>query len=281
MNADSTGAVAAWLARRVLGGAAVLAVSSGLLALALQGIPGGSGQAPGAWWLQFWRGVLAGDLGPSYRGLPVLDLVSRGARTTLPMLGVALLGSLLAAGALAALPGRLGRGARALAGGLSLIPGFLLAYLLLVLMGVPPHGPARFVAGAFVLGLADGTLAELTGVLRRHLDALADRGFVHSARIRGLPMLLQIAPHLALPVAQAVASRASFLLGGVLVLEIQGLGLIGYHAAVEPDLTLLVAIAVLITACVAAVQLAVDGLRVLVDPRVRKERRRLRRVGPT
>jgi ABC-type dipeptide/oligopeptide/nickel transport system permease component len=57
------------------------------------------------------------------------------------------------------------------------------------------------------------------------------------------------------------------------VLGIQGIGLIGYQAAVQPDFPLLIAITVFATALVAGMHLVVDVLRVVVDPRVRKDRR--------
>jgi len=69
----------------------------------------------------------------------------------------------------------------------------------------------------------------------------------------------------------------AFLVGGVLILEmvlgIQGIGLMGYNAAIKPDFQLLIAITVFATALVAAAHLGVDVLRTLVDPRARKERR--------
>jgi ABC-type dipeptide/oligopeptide/nickel transport system permease component len=64
-----------------------------------------------------------------------------------------------------------------------------------------------------------------------------------------------------------------------MVLGIQGLGLIGYRAADTADLPLLVAITVFVTALVAGTSLLVDVLRVLVDPRVRKDRRSVARDG--
>ena len=85
--------------------------------------------------------------------------------------------------------------------------------------------------------------------------------------------------------AQLAAAKTTFLIGGVLILEkvlgIQGIGLMGYQAAVQPDFQLLIAITVLATGLVAGMHLGVDVLRVVVDPRVRKERRAPARVGAT
>ena len=90
-------------------------------------------------------------------------------------------------------------------------------------------------------------------------------------------MSFRLAPHIALPAAQLAAGKMTFPVGGVLILEkvlgIQGIGLMGYQAAVQPDFPLLIAITVFATALVAAAHLGVDVLRIVVDPRVRKDRR--------
>jgi len=277
----------AYLARRATGLAAVVGVSSALLGALLLFAPGSpvAEQGLAAWLGGFWRGVFAGDLGPSYRGIPVLDLVGRGAATTLPIVGFALLLSLTGAlGIVLGLGDRvaaLSRPLRLGLHGLSLVPVFLLGYVALVVFGVPPDGPRRWWAAVFILAVGDGTLSDVILGLDAERRRLVEQDFVHSMRLRGLPLVRRLAPHLALPLAQLLAARLVFLLSGVLVLEmvlgIQGLGLMGYRAAVKADFTLLVAIAVGLTGLVAAVQLGVDALRVAVDPRVRKDSRQTAR----
>ena len=92
--------------------------------------------------LEFWRRVFSLDLGPSFRGIAIEELVLRGAATSLPVvfcalvlsLGVSLLLAFLLSGRFAA-PGRLVR--MAVHAG-SLLPVFLLGYLALIVFAVPP-----------------------------------------------------------------------------------------------------------------------------------------------
>ena len=275
--------------RRAGGFVAVVVASSAVFGGLLWAAPGSSGlgEADGfaEWLLGFWVGAAHGDLGTSYRGLPVAAMVWQGATRSLPILAGALVTSLGTGLILALLlPRRTGRWPRALRSGLhafSLLPVFLLGYLALVVFAVPPDGAGRALAAVLVLALGDGTLTDVVLGLDAEVEALRERDFVHSARLRGLPLALRLVPHIALPLARLAASKMAFLLGGILVLEmvlgIQGLGLMGYRAATRPDFPLLIAIAVFSTALVAGTHLAVDLLRIAVDPRARKERRQTTR----
>lgn len=244
----------------------------------------GAGSFP-AWVISFWKGVATGDLGRSYRGVPVHEMVWRGALRSLPLIGAALLLS-LGSGLVLVLVlgdrlGAMGRVLRTLAHAFSLCPVFLLGYLGLVLFAVPPEGPRQSLAAIVILAVGDGMLSDVLLGLDSEIRRLRARDFVQSARLRGTSVWRHFVPHLALPVAQIGASRTAWLIGGVLVLEmvlgIQGLGLIGYRAADTADLPLLVAMTVFVTALVAGAALLVDVLRVLVDPRVRKDRRSVAR----
>jgi ABC-type dipeptide/oligopeptide/nickel transport system permease component len=236
------------------------------------------------WVGEFWFGALSGDMGRSYRGYPVDEMVLRGAGRTLPLIAAAVALSLLVSVGLVYLRRRdstggswIGRALVGLVGAVSPTPVFLLAYLALVLLAVPPEGPGLWAAAIGVLALGDGMLGDMSRGLDAEVRRLLDLDFVHSARLRGFPLWRRLLPHLLLPTAQLVADRGAYLVGGILVLEmvlgIQGLGLIGYRAAQHADFPLLIAITVFITAVVAGMQLGVDLLRVGVDPRVRKDRR--------
>jgi peptide/nickel transport system permease protein len=286
--------IAALLLRRALVLAGVVFVSSAVFGALLWFTPGSSGIREQAdsfagWVLVFWKGVFTWDLGPSYRGIPVVELVARGAARSLPIIGAALLVSLGTGLGLALLLGEqvrgLGRLARGAVHACSLVPVFLLGYLALVVFAVPPEGPMQTLAAIFILALGDGMLTDVVLGLDAELERLRDRDFVHSVRLRGGPAWLRLLPHIALPLAQLAAAKTTFLIGGVLILEkvlgIQGIGLMGYQAAVQPDFQLLIAITVLATGLVAGMHLGVDVLRVVVDPRVRKERRAPARVGAT
>ncbi len=269
--------------RRAAGFLAVVVASSAVFGGLLQAAPGAVGVDGGfvGWLIGFWGGVLHGDLGTSYRGLPIARMVLEGAALSLPILAGSLIASLGTGLALALLlprgAGRLPRLLRSALHAVSLVPVFLLGYLALVIFAVPPDGAARALAAVVILALGDGTLTDVVLGLDAEVEALRSRDFVHSARLRGLPLAVRLVPHVALPLARLAASKMAFLLGGILVLEmvlgIQGLGLMGYRAATRPDFALLLAIAVFCTALVAAAHLAVDLLRIAVDPRARKDRR--------
>ncbi len=274
------------LAGRALALAGVVFVSSIVFAALLWFTPGSSAleaqaESFAGWIAWFWAGVATWDLGPSYRGIGVVDLVAKGAMKTLPIVAAALAVSLGTGLALALLLGdRLrgaGRAARVAIHATSLVPVFLLGYLALVVFAVPPEGAAQTLAAILILALGDGMLTDVVLVLDAEIRDLRDRDFVQSVRLRGGNVALRLAPHVALPAAQLAAGKMTFLIGGVLILEkvlgIQGIGLMGYQAAVQPDFVLLIAITVFATALVAAAHLGVDVLRVAVDPRVRKDRR--------
>jgi peptide/nickel transport system permease protein len=280
--------IAMLLARRAALLAGVVFASSLVFGALLWFTPGSSAIRDQAdtfagWLFAFWKGVLTWDLGPSYRGIPVADLVARGAARSLPIIFAALLLSLGTGLALALLLGdrsrAMGRAARVAVHAGSLVPVFLLGYLGVVVLAVPPEGSALTLAAVCILALGDGMLTDVVLALDAELERLRDRDFVHSMRLRGVRSWLRLMPHIALPLAQLAAAKMTFLIGGVLILEkvlgIQGIGLMGYQAAVQPDFQLLIAITVLATAVVAATHLGVDVLRAFVDPRVRKERRDL------
>lgn len=272
--------------RRAGGFAAVVVGSSAVFGGLLWATPGSAGRLGGAdsfgsWLVGFWVGVATGDLGTSYRGLPIADMVLRGAWRSLPILAGALAVS-LGTGLLVALllprtASRVPRVVRALLHAVSLVPVFLLGYLALVVFAVPPDGAARTLAAVLILAAGDGTLTDVVLALDAEVESLRERDWVHSARLRGLRLAVRLVPHIALPLVRLAASKMAFLLGGILVLEmvlgIQGLGLMGYRAATRPDFPLLLAIAVFSTAVVAGTHLGVDLLRIAVDPRARKDRR--------
>ncbi len=289
------GATLSVLGRRAAVLAGVVFASSAVFGALLWFTPGSSSihaeaDSFAGWLFGFWRGVLAWDLGPSYRGIPVTELVARGAATTLPIVLAALSLSLGAGLVLALVVGDRLRGAgrllRSLVHALSVMPVFLLGYLALVVFAVPPEGPVQVLAAVVVLATGDGMLSDVVLALDAEVTELRDRDFVHSVRLRGGSVAQRLVPHIALPMAQLAAGKTTFLIGGVLILEkvlgIQGIGLMGYQAATKPDFVLLIAITVAATAFVGAVHLGVDILRTVVDPRVRKERRAASRaVGGT
>jgi len=269
------------VARRVAGFVGVVLTSSLVFGALVWWAPGsarGQGQDFFSWMLSFWRGALCLELGASFRGTPIEELVLRGSITSLPVVFGALLLSLLVSLLLAfVLPVRLqsmGRVVRIAVHGASLLPVFLLGYLGLIVFAVPPEGWIPALAAIGILALGDGMLSDTLLQVDAEVESLRERDFVQSAKLRGVPMFRYLLPHLALPLAQTAANKMAFLLGGIVVIEkvlgIQGIGWIGYRAAKEGDFLLLLTITVFITALVALGYLLLDGLRFLVDPRVRR-----------
>jgi len=267
------------VARRVAGFASVVIGSSlvfGAMVWCAPGWPRPEGEETYlSWMLGFWRGALTLDLGPSFRGIAIEELVLRGAANSLPIvfgalglsLGSALIASFLLSGRLQAM----GRIFRIAVHAGSLLPVFLLGYLALIVFAVPPDGWIPVCAAVLILALGDGMMSDVLLQVDAELSALRERDFVHSATLRGIPMFRHMLPHLALPLAQAAASKMAFLLGGIVVLEkvlgIQGIGWIGYRAAQAGDFRLLLAITVFITGLVALGYLLLDMLRFVIDPR--------------
>ncbi|HCP46760.1 MAG TPA: hypothetical protein DIU15_12000 [Deltaproteobacteria bacterium] len=227
------------------------------------------------WLLSFWLGLIQFDLGPSYRGIPVDQLLVKGAIKSLPLIVLSMIlsvgGSLLAVAIMGTRASSSFPLVRTAIHSISLVPVFLLGYLAVVLFAVPPDGVFQALAAIAILAVGDGMLTDIFLGIDDEVDQLLDRDFVHSARLRGVPVGPTLARHLALPLAQIAADKMAYVVGGVLVIEkvlgIQGIGWMGYRAATHHDFLLLLAITVAVTSLVAASQLGVDLVRLATDPR--------------
>lgn len=270
------------VARRVSGFLGVVFGSSVVFGFLVWWAPGSAREDGGhflAWIFSFWIRLLRGELGPSFRGIGIGDLVLQGAGISLPLvfgaLTLSLSGALVAAFALR--DGRHHRTGRLVRTGihaLSLLPVFLLGYIALIVFAIPPDGWLPTLSAVIILAVGDGMFSDVVLRVEAEVQALRAREFVHSAALRGVPMFRNLLPHLALPLVEAAASRMAFLLGGIVVLEkvlgIPGIGWIGYRAAQEGDFILLLTITVFITALVAMGYFLLDIVRLVVDPRVRR-----------
>jgi len=230
------------------------------------------------WIASFWLRLLHADLGPSFRGIAIEELVLEGAAISLPLvfcaLALSLTGALAVSFVLHERRPLTGRVLRTTVHALSLTPVFLLGYIAVIVFAVPPGGWLPMLAAVLILALGDGMFSDVVLRVEVELTTLRSRDFVHSAALRGVPMFRNLLPHLALPLVEAAASRMAFLLGGIVILEkvlgIPGLGWIGYRAAQEGDFVLLLTITVFITALVAVGYLCLEMLRLSIDPRLRR-----------
>ena len=237
--------------------------------------------------------LLKGDFGPSYRfrDQSVNDLLA-GALPysltlgTLAMLLAATLG--IAAGSLAAMKrdSLLDR----VVTGLSLtgisIPVFVVAPLLILLFAVHLNwlpagfsgstGAPRYVLPVIALALPQ--IAYIARLTRAGLIDVLSSGFIRAARAQGIGTASLLRHHALKPALLPVLSYlgpavAGILTGSVVIEEIFGIPGVGRYfvnGALNRDYTLVLAIVILYATLVIAMNLVVDILYGVVDPRVRR-----------
>lgn len=231
---------------------------------------------------------LTGDFGYSLQaGVPVRDMIAANLAPTLWLAGLAFLTAAILAGALAALSG-LARFAwlRALiqaAPGLFVsIPTFWLGIVLiqtfsfqLRLVPVIGAGPWQGLILP-VATLAVPICAPLAQILIRNMDAVAAQPFVMVARAKGASRWRVLRAHVArnalLPTLTIAGILFGELLAGAVVTEtvfgLNGLGRLTQQAVANQDVAVLQAIVVLSAGAFVLINLAVDLIYPLLDPRL-------------
>jgi oligopeptide transport system permease protein len=243
-----------------------------------------------ALWADTLGQVLRGDLGPSLkmRDFSVNEILAQG----LP--GSALLGALaLALALLAGIPAGVIAAARK--GGVAdravmavatlglALPGFVVAALLLVpfafgLGWLPAAGwgsPRHLVLPA--VALAAPTAAAIARLVRAGMIDQLSRDYVRTARAKGLSptrvLFVHALPPALLPVVAYLAPAAAAVLTGSLVIEaifaIPGVGSHFVQAALNRDYPLAMGAVLLYTLVVSVLNVAVDAVMTVLDPRVR------------
>jgi ABC-type dipeptide/oligopeptide/nickel transport system permease component len=249
----------------------------------------GLDRAPLVQWADTLGQVLRGDLGPSLkmRDFSVNEVLGQGLPRSALLGLVALLLALLAgipAGVLAA--ARRGTADRAIMAvavlGLAL-PNFILAALLLIpfsfgLGWLPAagSGSARHLVLPAV-ALAAPIAATIARLVRTGMIDQLSRDFVRTARAKGLSparvLFVHALPPALLPVVAYLAPAAAAVLTGSLVIEaifaIPGMGSHFVQAALSRDYPLAMGAVLLYTLIVSTLNVAVDGLLTVLDPRVK------------
>jgi ABC-type dipeptide/oligopeptide/nickel transport system permease component len=231
--------------------------------------------------VQFWGGLFRGDVGQTYGGDDVIEVVLSGARHTLPIVFGTLLVSvtlaLLITAILAWLPFPSLRGAiKTSLLLLSITPVFILAFVLQSqgVLNIGTVTPMILLACVAALTVGDSNLGEMLLQFETELRNLRERDYIHAARLRGASEFKHMLPGLLLPISSISASKVAFLLGAVVIVEflwgVPGLGDASLDAAKKGDALLLVTLTVLITGVVALVALVRDVLEILIDPRLRR-----------
>ncbi len=242
-------------------------------------------------------GLLTGDLGTSYTySVPVAKLVADRLAITLPLAVMALAMSTafaLPLGMLAAAQhNRLGDYAVMGFSQLGIaVPNFWLGIMLTLIFSV---GLGWFASGGFpgweggagpalqalllpAVALALPEAAILARVTRSAMLETMREDYVRTARAKGLSRAAVLWRHVLrnamIPVMTIIGLQFAFLMAGVVVVEnvfyLPGLGRLTFQAVTQRDLIVVKDVVVLLTALVVAVNLLVDVLYAIVDPRPR------------
>ncbi len=243
--------------------------------------------------ISYMSGLLRGDLGPSYRyrDLTVSDLIGSAFPLSLKLGAMAMLLAVVVgvgAGTVAALRKNslLDRIVMALAmTGIS-IPVFVIAPVLVLLLAVYLHwlpagwsgtqGGGRFVLP--VISLALPQIAYIARLTRASMIEVLSSDFVRTARAQGLGTSAIVRFHALKPSMLPVLSYmgpaiAAILTGSVVVEEIFGIPGLGQHfvrGALNRDYTLVLGIVVFYATLVILLNLIVDLLYGVIDPRIRQ-----------
>ena len=242
--------------------------------------------------LRYLGGLVQGDLGPSYRyrDHTVSELIGSAFPLSLQLGALAMLLALMlgvSAGTTAAL--RQGSTFDRFLMGLSMtgisIPVFVIAPVLVLLFAVklqwlPAGWSGSSGAGKYVLPVITLALPQIAYIARLTRASMIDvlgRDFVRTARAQGLGMATVVRVHALkpamLPVLSYMGPAITAVLTGSVVVEevfgIPGLGQFFVTAALNRDYTLVLGIVVFYASLIVALNLVVDILYAVIDPRVR------------
>ncbi|WP_340536872.1 ABC transporter permease [Nocardioides sp. GXZ039] len=240
--------------------------------------------------VQLWESLgrfLSFDLGISLRSnLPVSRLIGDVLGSTLVLAASALAVAVVLAFAIAYgtrnLPAPLARPLRAFPSLFLSVPNFVIGLLLInifafqlgVFQVIDSEGPAATLFAAIALGIP--VSAQLAEVLIANLDREARQEYATFATSRGLSRSRLFWRHLlkpsSLPVITVLALTIGELLGGALITETifgrTGIGSLVQRSVTTQDLPVLQAVVVLAAVSFVVVNLVVDLLYPLLDPRV-------------
>ncbi len=243
--------------------------------------------------LRYMSGLTRGDLGPSYRyrDYTVNELIRDAFPLSMKLGAMAMALALaigVSAGTVAALrrDSATDRFVMALSmTGIS-IPVFVVAPLFVLLFAVKLGWlPAGWSSGGGasrlllpVVTLALPQIAYIARLTRASMIDVLCSDFIRTARAQGLPTMTIVRVHALKPAMLPVLSYlgpaiAAILTGSVVVEEIfgiPGLGQFFVRAALNRDYTLVLGIVVFYAALIVALNLVVDVLYGVIDPRVRK-----------
>lgn len=246
-------------------------------------------------WRQYVRyaaGLLHGDFGPSlkYRNHDVNDIIAEGLPVSLTLgglaFGFALGGGLLLGFVTARWRGAWVDHAGRLAALLTVcIPGFVIAPVLMLVFAMKLRwfpvalwgGPSHMVLPALALGLF--FLGKVARLMHEGMLGAAQSEHMTAARAKGLaetPLLLRHAFRIALlPVVSYAGPMLADLLTGSFVVEnifqIPGIGVFLVNSSLNRDYPVVVGLSLLYAGLLVGLNLVVDFLYTVLDPRVNYE----------
>jgi ABC-type dipeptide/oligopeptide/nickel transport system permease component len=232
-----------------------------------------------------------GDLGQSFRFQePVLELIGRALPATLLLALAALLLSLTLAvtlGSLAAVKPRSGwaKASSALAAFGQAAPVFLVGLVLVLVFStwlrLLPSGGFAGWAGLMLPAIAVSLsiLPTQLRVLRASMESVLAQDFIRTARAFAVPewriVLVYALRSACLPLVTVVGVDVGYLLGGVIVAEavfnFPGIGSLALTALNARDYPLIQGITIVTASAFVVVNLAIDLVYRIIDPRIRLE----------
>ena len=238
-------------------------------------------------YLHYIGRLALGDLGESYRlHIPVLDAISQQIGATFELAASAAALAVVLAVLAALLTARRTDWVRSLSSGselvVSSVPSFVLGILLLLGFSFRLHlfpasgsqGWKSLVLPALALALPIS--AVLAQVLRQELEDVLEQPFIITARARGMSesgvRLRHALRHAMIPLVTLSGFIFASLLGGAVIAETlfarQGVGRLMVDAAISKDVPLVLGITLLAASIYVVVNLVVDLVYTLIDPRV-------------
>jgi len=250
---------------------------------------------------RYLAGLVRGDLGESFTGVRISDMVGENFPVTLQLTFIGLAIAVVIAlvlGVVAALyrdkwPDQL---IRFISIASLATPSFWLALLLIQAFGNVPGGTGTFPAvitdwasftadpGAYVnqiflpaFALAVPVAGSLTRVVRTAMVEELDRDYVRTAIGAGIPKRVVVARNvlrnaLITPLT-VLGLRVGYLMGGAVVIEmifnIQGMGQLIFQGITRNDVNIVQGVTITVAIAFIVVNLVVDLLYVLVNPRIR------------
>jgi oligopeptide transport system permease protein len=244
-----------------------------------------------AWeqYLIYMSNVLHGDLGPSYtyQDRSVTQIILGGLPNTASLGVLAALVAVVVGVPLGVIAAQRQNSAidyTALAFGtvFASVPSFVLGFVFIIVFAltfhlVPTGGwgkPENYVLPVLTLGLNQAAL--LTRITRASVLDASSQDFMRTARAKGLDEFLLVRRHLLrnalIPVVTVIGPMLAFLIVGSLVVEtifsIPGIGRLLVQGIGQRDYSLIMGSTLVYAFAIAALNLVVDVLYAVIDPRI-------------